>query len=36
MNTPSLLITIDDISIEINENTSEFLLSKVIKAVRHA
>ncbi len=36
MATSSLLITIDGISIEINDNTSEYLLSKVIKAVRHA
>ena len=36
MTTSSLTITINDISIEINENTSEFLLSKVLRAVRHA
>jgi hypothetical protein len=32
----SLILFINGISIEINENTSEHLLTKVIKAVRHA
>ena len=32
----TIKISVNDISIEINESTSEYLLSKVIKAVRHA
>ena len=32
----SIKLSINDVSIEINESTSEYLLSKVIKAVRHA
>lgn len=32
----SVIISINDISIEITDNTSELLLTKVIKAVRNA
>ncbi|WP_028235550.1 IS66 family insertion sequence element accessory protein TnpA [Pseudobutyrivibrio sp. MD2005] len=32
----TLKLTINDITIEITEDTSDFLLSKVIKTVRHA
>ena len=32
----ALKLTINDITIEINEDTSDFLLAKVIKAVRNA
>lgn len=33
---PTLKISIGDVTLEVNDNTSSHLISKVIKAVRHA